>query len=581
LIEVKRKDKTYPHKHNQLGHLIFASAQASTYDVLGAPLNIHSPHFQENIVGRDPLHQLLHRTVEDPVGKFECHYHYDELSQLIEETAPYPHTYVNDPLYNQVVKDGFLQSHNALNQLLKSSQSYYTYDLNGNRLSDKSRSYEYDALDRLIRIRQQDMHVSYTYDENNRRLSKTVTQQDQSETTYYFYSGTQELGTYKDGQMIELKIPGEKSAVAFEIQQTTYLPTYDHLGNVCCLHSPPGELVETYRHSAFGEEQIFDADNHPSDSINPWRYQGQRHDPESNLIYFGLRFYDPSTAKWLTPDPIGQEGGPNLYAYVLNNPLRYFDRLGLSPEEDTWMDYEIDRLSHYFLERDREQGIKRKDVAHALCGSCHGSLDFALGTLHDWHTFFAHLGAGELDFEERTQILGEIQRSQANQMARVEGWVAHQFSVDPSDPVYQSFRSSTRIGLEVGTLVAGGYGAVQGITKVTRITRLPSAIAKTSFQTVIKGSRNRFTPNFHASGAHTVFRKDPIMGNITHYETFRLQTNPFDPKPWESVLRYDGLSDVESRHYNKILKRYIDTPHVHDPLCPGGIRPAREWEIPK
>jgi hypothetical protein len=147
--------------------------------------------------------------------------------------------------------------------------------------------------------------------------------------------------------------------------------------------------------------------------------------------------------------------------------------------------------------------------------------------------------------------------------------------------VYQSFRSGTRIGLEVGALVTGGYGAVKGITKVARITRLPPAIAKTSFQAVTKGSRNRFTPNFHASGVHTVFRRDPIMGNITHYETFRLQTNPRNPNSWQSIKRFDNSGGILKSHFNKITRENIFEPHVHDINCPGGIRSALPCEIPK
>ncbi len=146
--------------------------------------------------------------------------------------------------------------------------------------------------------------------------------------------------------------------------------------------------------------------------------------------------------------------------------------------------------------------------------------------------------------------------------------------------MYQSFRSSTRIGLEVGALVTGGYGAVKGITKVARITRLPPAIAKTSFQAVTKGSRNRLTPNLHAGGAHTTFRRDPIMGNITHYETFVLQTNPRNPNPWQSIKRFDNGGKFNQSHYNKILDKHIFEPHVHDPFFPGGVRAAELWEIP-
>ena len=53
---------------------------------------------------------------------------------------------------------------------------------------------------------------------------------------------------------------------------------------------------------------------------------------ERGLIYFGQRYYDPSIGRWITPDPAGVVDGPNLYAYVHNNPLSMTDYFGLASE---------------------------------------------------------------------------------------------------------------------------------------------------------------------------------------------------------------------------------------------------------
>jgi hypothetical protein len=86
-------------------------------------------------------------------------------------------------------------------------------------------------------------------------------------------------------------------------------------------------------------------------------------------------------------------------------------------------------------------------------------------------------------------------------------------------------------------------------------------------------------PSKDAVGAHTVFRRDPLTGQVTHYETYIPQTNPRDPKPWQSVKRFDGYGS--DPHYNKVLGMDINSPHVHDPYTPGGIRYPEQWEIPK
>jgi len=64
-------------------------------------------------------------------------------------------------------------------------------------------------------------------------------------------------------------------------------------------------------------------------SANPQRFPGQQEDPTSGLYYNYFRDYDPATGRYIEPDPIGLNGGINLYAYALGNPVSLIDPLGL------------------------------------------------------------------------------------------------------------------------------------------------------------------------------------------------------------------------------------------------------------
>jgi RHS repeat-associated protein len=57
-------------------------------------------------------------------------------------------------------------------------------------------------------------------------------------------------------------------------------------------------------------------------------YPGQYYDAETGLHYNYFRYYDPTTGRYVTPDPIGLEGGINLFSYVAGNPLRFIDPYG-------------------------------------------------------------------------------------------------------------------------------------------------------------------------------------------------------------------------------------------------------------
>ncbi|WP_216353108.1 RHS repeat domain-containing protein [Snodgrassella alvi] len=58
------------------------------------------------------------------------------------------------------------------------------------------------------------------------------------------------------------------------------------------------------------------------------RYQGQYLDRETGLHYNTFRYYDSDTGRFTQPDPIGLQGGFNLYQYA-PNPLMWIDPKGL------------------------------------------------------------------------------------------------------------------------------------------------------------------------------------------------------------------------------------------------------------
>ena len=60
----------------------------------------------------------------------------------------------------------------------------------------------------------------------------------------------------------------------------------------------------------------------------PFHFSTKFTDPESGLNYYGYRFYDARDGRWLSRDPIGEQGGVNLYGMVGNGPVNRMDVLG-------------------------------------------------------------------------------------------------------------------------------------------------------------------------------------------------------------------------------------------------------------
>jgi RHS repeat-associated protein len=104
-----------------------------------------------------------------------------------------------------------------------------------------------------------------------------------------------------------------------------YHAAYDGNGNLVRLGDTAGNEIAAYEYGPFGEL----LESRGASGGNPFRFSTKYADAETGLYYYGYRYYNASTGRWLSRDPIEEQGGANLYAFIENEPLHSVDYLGL------------------------------------------------------------------------------------------------------------------------------------------------------------------------------------------------------------------------------------------------------------
>ena len=105
--------------------------------------------------------------------------------------------------------------------------------------------------------------------------------------------------------------------------------SYDLNGNVMGLiKATNGTISASYEYGPFGELLVSTG---TMASSNPFRFSTKYRDTETDLYYYGYRYYSPSLGRWISRDPIDEQGGLNLYAFVNNDPVNKWDLYGFSP----------------------------------------------------------------------------------------------------------------------------------------------------------------------------------------------------------------------------------------------------------
>jgi RHS repeat-associated protein len=99
----------------------------------------------------------------------------------------------------------------------------------------------------------------------------------------------------------------------------------DHLGSVrLVVNVADGSIAQRIDYDEFGRVTL-----DTNAGFQPFGFAGGLYDADTGLVRFGARDYDPETGRWTAKDPIAFAGGdPNLYAYVLNDPINLIDSSG-------------------------------------------------------------------------------------------------------------------------------------------------------------------------------------------------------------------------------------------------------------
>ncbi len=228
----------------------------------------------------------------------------------------------------------------------------FTYDGAGNLRSDGRRTFEYDGEQQLTAVTVSNaVRSEFAFDALMRRRVRRefawqTNQWVRTNEVRYVYDGAlvlQERGTnnrplitYTRGPDLGGSLDGA-GGIGGLLGFTQHPATntfahasyhHDHGGNVIALLGTNQQLAAYYHYDPFGNLLFAGG---PLAEANRLRFSGKEWHPESRLLLYERRAYEPNLQRWLTHDPLGEAGGINLYGFVGNDPVNWFDPDGLAP----------------------------------------------------------------------------------------------------------------------------------------------------------------------------------------------------------------------------------------------------------
>jgi RHS repeat-associated protein len=208
-----------------------------------------------------------------------------------------------------------------------------TYDADGNLLTDGRWTNSWDAENRLLSMTSlstapsgSQLQLAFTYDYMGRRIQKLVSTNNGSYigeyTNKYAYDAWNCLAILNPSLVLSNSflwgsdlsgspqgaggVGGLIKVAYYGAATTNCFVAYDGNGNVSALiNAANGATLANYDYGPFGELIRCSG---PIAKLNPAREGSKMYDDETDLVYYGYRYYNPSTGRWLSRDPITELG---------------------------------------------------------------------------------------------------------------------------------------------------------------------------------------------------------------------------------------------------------------------------------
>lgn len=200
-------------------------------------------------------------------------------------------------------------------------------------------TYTYDTTGGLRRAQGEVHDVEYVLDQAGRRIGRRV---DGGPMTWWLYAGLSPIAEFDANlRLTKVFVYGTSHApdhmITYADGEATgrYRFATDQVGSVVGVIRDDGVWVEHTTYTPFG--RIISRGRGENAPTHPFGFAGGVYDEATGWVRFGARDYDPWTGRWTAKDPIGFAGGDvNLYAYVGNDPVRFFDPTGLRAFSKDW-----------------------------------------------------------------------------------------------------------------------------------------------------------------------------------------------------------------------------------------------------
>ncbi|MBD1930315.1 MULTISPECIES: SpvB/TcaC N-terminal domain-containing protein [Cyanophyceae] len=226
---------------------------------------------------------------------------------------------------------------------------------------------DWDFKDQLQRVDLGGGGVAYyVYDAAGQRVRKVIERQNGSRQEERIYLGGFEIYRKYNGsgntvtlERETLHIMDDQQRIALVETKTITNPDDEsptqlirfqfgnHLGSASLELDDQANVISYEEYYPYGSTSYQAVDKSIKAAAKRYRYTGMERDEESGLNYHGARYYTPWLGRWTACDPIGIEGGGNLFVYAFGNPLMLADPLGTQPEAPD--NFPQDEEGNFFL----------------------------------------------------------------------------------------------------------------------------------------------------------------------------------------------------------------------------------------